>query len=417
MTTHGQVHGPRRWREQRWLVDEAIRSSGIEWDQPRLGYTLGPVGGEGAAGDMLQIRTRVRKVADFVPVVRSVAQRRERLAQAAEETGRHVTAGEHWFAAALLWSLACWPLWELTSELLDLDARKNNAYLNWAQHATHHVERVDVPFGDAALPAWLHLPPGYDRTAPLPTVLACGGMDSPRESVVAREGDGLLARGFAVLAFDGPGQSEAPIRGVHVTPTAWIDAGEALLAWARERPEVDADRLVCSGTSFGSFWITQIAATQPSLKGCAAALPVFEPGAHTIFEQASPTFKARHMWMAGLADDEDSFDRMVTAYDLRPLIKDLRVPWLVVGGDADELSPVDWVYELAAACPAPNSLLIYQGARHSLTESMAPVLGPPWRSEIADWLADRVAGQQARDEYRYVTGMGAVEERTHPRKA
>ncbi|MCW2939776.1 MAG: alpha/beta hydrolase, partial [Actinomycetia bacterium] len=44
-TTHGQVHGPRRWREQRWLVDEAIRTSGIEWDQPRLGYTLGPVGG------------------------------------------------------------------------------------------------------------------------------------------------------------------------------------------------------------------------------------------------------------------------------------------------------------------------------------------------------------------------------------
>lgn len=174
--------------------------------------------------------------------------------------------------------------------------------------------------------------------------------------------------------------------------------------------------MACAGTSFGSFWITQIAATQPSLKGCAAALPVFEPAAPTLFEQASPTFKARHMWMAGLPEDEHAFDRMVAGYDLRPLVADMRVPWLVVGGEADELSPAVWVDELAHACPAPSSLLIYQGARHALTESMAPVLGPPWRLEIADWLADRVAGREARHENRYVTVAGAVEQWAHPRQ-
>src|SRR5947209_15123086 len=49
----------------------------------------------------------------------------------------------------MLWSLAVWPLWETTPELLALDERKNNAYLAWARHASHHVERVDVPFGDS----------------------------------------------------------------------------------------------------------------------------------------------------------------------------------------------------------------------------------------------------------------------------
>lgn len=210
-----KARGPRRFREQRWLVDETIRTSGIEWDQPRLAYTLGPVGGEGAAGDMLQIRTRVRKIADFVPVVSSVAARRERLAREAEQAGREVTASEHWFAAALLWSLACWPLWEPTPRLVELDDRKNAAYLDWARYASHHVERVDVPFGDAALPAWLHLPAGHDRTPPLPTVLACGGMDAPRETIVAREGDGMLARGMAVLvrrAWPGGGAYPRPKR-------------------------------------------------------------------------------------------------------------------------------------------------------------------------------------------------------------
>jgi len=413
-TSVAPAGGPRRWREQRWLIDETIRSNGIEWDQPRLGYTLGPVVGEQSASDIAVLRTRIQKVADFVPAVSSVAARHEQLARQAADESHGVTAGEHWHAAAMLWSLAVWPIWETTPALLALDERKNKAYVAWARHASHRVERVDLPFGDKTLPAWFHVPSSYDGR-PLPTVVACGGMDAPREIVVAREGDAFLARGFAVLAFDGPGQGESPIHGLYVNATNWIDAGETVVFWCRSRPEVDADRLVCTGTSFGSFWMTQIAATQPVFKGCAGALPVFEPGARTIFEEASPTFKARHMFMAGLYHDETAFDHMVEGYDLRPLIGRMTVPWLVVSGEADELSPVKWVYEMARINPAPTALVIYQGARHALTEALSPVLGPPWRATIADWLLDRVNGLPAQDEFRYVTTTGAVEQRAHPR--
>jgi alpha-beta hydrolase superfamily lysophospholipase len=408
--------GPRRWREQRWLVDDTIRSLSIEWDQPRLAYTLGPVVGEQSATDMLTLRTRIRKVADFVPAVSSVAVRHEQLAQRAEDAGHGTTAGEHWHAAALLWGLAVWPLWEPSAELLALDERKNRAYLAWARHASHRVERVDIPLGEHTIPAWFHVPASY-AGQPLPTVLACGGMDSTREGIVARVGDKLLARGFAVLAFDGPGQAEAPIHGLYVNASNWIDAGHALIAWCRRRAEVDMDRLVCTGTSFGSFWTSQIAATQPMLKGCAAGLPIFEPGASTIFSEASPTFKARHMFMAGLYDDEAAFDEMVRGYDLRPLVSTMHVPWLVLAGEADELSPVRWVYELARICPAPSTLVIYQGGRHSLTESQASMLGPPRGSTIADWLLDRVNGIPVGDEVRYVTATGAIEQRPHPHSA
>src|SRR6266699_3485860 len=69
-------------------------------------------------------------------------------------------------------------------------------------------------------------PASYDGR-PLPTVVACGGMDAPREIVVAREGDAFLARGFAVLSFDGPGQGESPIHGLYVTPTnLWSEDGD-----------------------------------------------------------------------------------------------------------------------------------------------------------------------------------------------
>jgi pimeloyl-ACP methyl ester carboxylesterase len=410
------ARGPRRWREQRWLIDAAIRSDGVEWDQSRLAYTCGPIGGAGASGDAMLIRSRVRKLDDFTPVVSSVAARRESQAREAERAGHSETAAENWFAAALFWGLASWPIWERNDQLIDLDHRKNDAYLRWAALAPHHVELVEIPFDGGLLPAWLHLPPSFDGT-PLPTVLTCGGMDGHRETCVARIGDELLARNFAVLAFDGPGQGESVGRGIHVTPTNWIDAGRELIAWASGRPEVDETRLVVRGTSFGGHWITQIAATQPSLLGCSASLPLFEPGARTAFELASPTFKARHMFMAGLFDDEDAFDKLAAGYDLRGLIGQMAVPWMVVSGGADELSPVKWVYELARRCPAPSSLLIYEGGRHGLQETLAPLLGPSWPNSVADWLLDRINGVPASSELRYVAADGSVTERPHPRIA
>jgi dienelactone hydrolase len=357
-----QPGGPRRFHEQRWLVDETIRTQTIEFDQPRLAYHLGPVGDELAPADMAVIRNGVKKLADHVPVVRSVAQRRERFARQAEDAGHPQTAAVHWYAAAQLWSLACWPVWDDDALVHELDDRKNAAYLAWGASCDHTVERVDIPFGDGALAGWFHVPAG--ATGPLPTLLACGGMDAPREVVVSRAGDPWLARGFAVLAVDGPGQGETAIRGIHVTPTAWVAAGRAMVDWLRARPEVDDERLVCAGTSFGSHWMTQVAATQPVFRGCSVALPVFEPGARTIFEQAAPTFKARHMWMAGLFHDEAAFDELVTGYDLRPLVAQMQVPWQVVGGSADELSPTRWVDELARRCPAPSSITRYAGGRH-----------------------------------------------------
>jgi alpha-beta hydrolase superfamily lysophospholipase len=408
--------GPRRWREQRWLVDEAIRTRGIEWDQPRLSYTLGTVGSEQMPGEMAGLRAQISKLADVVPAVSAAARRRVRLAQEAERAGHGATAGEQWHAAAMLWSLAAWPMWRVTPELLQLDEEKNRAYEAWARHASHHVERVDIEFGGGRLPAWLHLPRGRrpGSSPPLPAVLACGGMDGAREILVRREGDGLLLRGFAVLAFDGPGQGEAAVHGVHVTASNWIDAGHALVAWCRERPEIDDERVVVAGTSFGSFLAMQVAATRPSLKGCAAALPVFEPGADTLFEQASPTFKARHMFMAGLWDDEPAFDRMVAGYDLRPLAPSMTVPWLAVGGGADELSPVGWVDDLAARSAAASTVVVYERARHALTESPAPVLGPSWQAVVADWLSDRVHGVPIRTSAHTVTVTGALEARAAP---
>lgn len=407
--------GPRRWHAQRWLIDSILRTDGLEWDQPRVAYTLRPMGVD-ATADFTVARSRIHKFADLTPVFTGLAERREQLARTAEDEGRLVAAREHYFYAALHYVSAEWPIWQTTDQLVALDDAKNRCYLAYARLADHPVERVEIPFGDATISGWWHLPPGYSGGA-VPTVIACGGMDAPKELNVNLYGDKLLQRGLGVLSFDGPGQGEAPIRGVHFTPTAWIEAGEAVMAWCAARSDVDADRVAGFGLSFGSYWMTQVAATQPRLKGAAVGLVCHEPGGHMIFEMASPSFKARFMWMSGLEHDEDAFDRMAAGMDLRPLVREMSVPWLVIAGDEDELSPVEHSYELARLAGGPSPLLVYAQGRHALslpTPSVAA--GPNWLTYSADWLLDRVNGVPATEYIDYVRPDGDIERRPHPKE-
>jgi alpha/beta superfamily hydrolase len=408
--------GPRRWHEQRWITDSVLRTDGLEWDQPRVAYTLRPMGVD-ATPDFRVAESRIHKFADMVPVFTELAERRERLAQEAEKAGRPIAAREHYFHAALLYVTAEWPIWEDSAALIDLDDRKNACYQAYARLADHHVERVEIPFGDSCIPAWFHLPRDHDGK-PVHTVISCGGMDAPKELNVNLYGDKFLERGFAVLAFDGPGQGEAPIRGVKFTPTAWIDAGEAIMAWCRARAEVDEEHVVGFGLSFGSYWMSQIAATQPDLRGAAIGLVCHEPGCHMIFEMASPSFKARYMWMSGLEHDEAAFDRMAEEIDLRPLMPRMRVPWLVIAGDEDELSPIEHSYDLARQCPSPAPMLVYQQGRHALSlPTLSVALGPNWLTYASDWLLDRVNDVPAEDYVDYVLPSGQIERRTHPKES
>ena len=45
----------RRWTEQRWTIDNTIRSVGMDWDQPRSSYLSAPCGPQ-ALGDFAAVR-------------------------------------------------------------------------------------------------------------------------------------------------------------------------------------------------------------------------------------------------------------------------------------------------------------------------------------------------------------------------
>jgi dipeptidyl aminopeptidase/acylaminoacyl peptidase len=406
MTGHGKPHvQTRRWVAQRWLIDNVIRSVGIDWDQPRSINYNAPCGPE-ANADFAGIRERVKKYADIAPAFESAARRREAKAQAAEAEEQWVTARQNYFIAAILYAAAQWPYDENNEKNVGLNERKRHCYSRYAQHADHKVEAAWIPFEGKALPGWLHLPVGYDGGR-IPAVVSIPGMDGFKEASVSMYGDRWLARGIAVLTIEGPGQYESAVHDIHVSMPNWIKAGRAIMDWMAARPEIDPERIGVVGQSFGSFFGTIACASEPRYKACAVSATCLEPGFHTIFEEASPTFKQRFMYMSGYTD-EDAFDRFVKTLTWEEHVQNVRVPYLCVAGEMDELSPLEQTERFMARLPGRKRLVVYQDCRHSVGNVPATHLGPTPQVLIADWMHARLMGKAFESGRWFVQSNGSI---------
>jgi len=407
MDKRGEPH-MRRFQEQRWVLDNLVRANGIDWDQPRSMYISGPCGPEGGA-DIAGVRERVKKMADIAPAFEAVARRREAKAKAAEEAGSQVTARDNYFMAAVYWGAAQWPYDQNDEANVACHLKKRENYTKYAGMADHKVEAAWIPFKDTALPAWFHLPPNY-KGGKIPVVINVPGMDSYKEIQTALYGDRFLNRGFAVLNIDGPGQYEAPMLGIYFTMQNWVETGKAVCDWLAKRPEIDMSKVVCSGTSFGTLFGTLLTAHEPRVSACAVISVCHEPGCHTIFEEASPTFKKRFMYMSGITD-EAQFDKMRQGMTWEGHADKIKVPYLCVAGEFDELSPIEHSVRLVAALKGPKRMVVYQESRHSVGNVPAANLGPFPPILVADWLTDRVAGKPFPSEHWYVRGNGQIDKK------
>jgi dienelactone hydrolase len=407
MDKRGEPH-MKRFEEQRWVMDNIIRANGIDWDQPRSIYISNPCGPEGNA-DIAGVRERVKKMADIAPAFEAVARRREAKAKAAEEAGSPITARDNYFMAAVYWGAAQWP-YDQNDELnVACHLKKRENYTKYAAMADHKVEAAWIPFKDTALPAWFHLPPNY-KGGKIPVIINVPGMDSYKEIQTALYGDRFLNRGFAVLNIDGPGQYEAPMLGIYFSMDNWVATGKAICDWLAKRPEVDMSKVVLSGTSFGTFFGTLAAAHEPRISAAAVISVCHEPGCHTIFEEASPTFKKRFMYMSGITDEAE-FDKMRQGMTWEGHADKVKVPYLCVAGEFDELSPIEHSVRLVNAVQGPKRMVVYQGSRHSVGNVPAANLGPFPPILVADWLADRVAGKPFANEHWYVRSNGQIDKK------
>jgi len=232
-------------------------------------------------------------------------------------------------------------------------------------------------------------------------------MDSFKEIGVAMYGDRWLSRGMAVLALDGPGQYESPVLGIYFSMPAWMATGRAVVDWLTGRPEIDPGRIGLSGNSFGSFFGTIAAAHEPRIRAVSVSAVCHEPGFHTIFEEASPTFKMRFMYMSGITGEAE-FDELRESMTWEGHAERIRAPYLCVAGEFDELSPLEHTERLIRSLQGPKRLVVYQDSRHSVGNVPATNLGPFPPVLMADWMAATVGGKPFASEKWYVEATGRI---------
>jgi dienelactone hydrolase len=397
----------RRFDEERWVLDNVIQANGIDWDQPHTTILLRACGLD-IAGEMNALKQRVKKYADIAPAFEALARRREQRAKAAEQASQKIPARDDYFIAAQYWASAMWPIDEVDHTLKMYNAKKRETFSKYMEFADHHVEWAEIPYRGKTLPAVFHLPPGYRSGTKVPVVVIVPGMDGYKEKYVSLYGDDWMQRGVAALCVEGPGYWEAPLRGIYVDVAGWAETGKEVMRWLAARPEIDADKVALTGSSFGSFFSAIMMSHEPRYKACAITGTCYQPGGYTIFQTASPTFKRRFMFMSAITD-EGEFDQFRKALDWHGYAEKIKAPYLVIAGGSDELCPIEATQAFVAALAGPKQLMIYQDSRHGVGGVPSTFNGPQPRTYQAEWIMGRLAGNPFANERWFVEASGKVD--------
>jgi hypothetical protein len=160
-----------------------------------------------------------------------------------------------------------------------------------------------------------------DQNRPLPTLLHIGGYDGTAEELYASVGH-ALDRGYAFAAVDGPGQGATLYD--HRVPMRpdWESVVPGMVDALVTHPQVDPERIVLVGRSFGGLLAPRGASGEPRL-----AAMIVDPGQLAV----GTTALSRLGDLAGRLDDpaaDDQFQSLLTL----PAIGAFLAPRMVTHG-------------------------------------------------------------------------------------
>jgi hypothetical protein len=118
---------------------------------------------------------------------------------------------------------------------------------------------ITFPSGDASCSAWLYLPDGQ---APSAVVVMGHGLGAIREMRLEAWAERFVTAGYACLVFDYRhfGASEGEPRQL-LSVDRQLEDWRSAVAYAKSRPELDPDRVVVWGSSFGGGHVIATAAS------------------------------------------------------------------------------------------------------------------------------------------------------------
>ena len=244
--------------------------------------------------------------------------------------------------------------------------RAIDAYLQHARFFDPPLEVVRIPFEGKEIVGYLRLPAGTKR--PVPLVLAISGLDSRKETV-AETYAAALAEGIGFLAIDSPGTGQAPLKADETSDRMY----SRVLDYLATRPEIDKNRILVHGQSFGAYWAAKLAHTEA--KRLAGAVTQ-SPPIHRTFQ---PDFFRSRMYTREYLFDLlpaslfvyglKSADELIAflprmSLQAQDLLGKPTAPILVVGGTQDTQVPIDDLELLINSGSVPREAWINPAGGH-----------------------------------------------------
>ncbi len=384
------------FKTQRWIANRFYRLMGRSaffWDNPEEGLGVGVMRGSNFF-DLKDTNARIKSLDEVTKENIRTAKWLEKLGRKEEEARHPETACDYYFRACIFYIAAAWPIFDSDdAELIWLTERIESAFGKVIQYNGYPMERVEIPFEGKSIPGILSLTPSRKRA---PTILFVPGMDLHKENGFNYMSNPYIVRGMNVLAIDGPGQGESLVRKIWVDEENYGRAGKAAIDYLVKRPEVDPEKIGIQGVSMGTYWGPLIALHDKRVRALSTHMSNEYDKDH-IFNETSPNFRLRFMWMAGNLSDE-KFDKMAAKMTHEGRESKIKCPHIIFHGEFDHLTNTKEVYRYFDRLGSEvKELRIYENQYHSVSRFQDEVT-----SMAADWLRDRLNGVPARQKRRVV---------------
>jgi 2,6-dihydroxypseudooxynicotine hydrolase len=327
--------------------------------------------------DLQRLAARIERWDDWCRLWSEEAARHESWALEAADKHRTLTAGEGNLRASIYFHYAKHLFAHDAAQYLAAHQRMLGCYQAAARTADPAVERITIPFADAALVGNLRSPRHGARPA---VAILLPGLDACKEELHAWS-EAFVRRGVATLALDGPGQGETAFK-LPIT-TEWGSVIGAVIDVLEQRHDVDARRVAVVGQSLGALYAPLAAAFEPRITACVANCGPFDfgPVLPTMPAASQETFRVRSY--AKTLGEAHAIARGLT---LEGVAQRIRCPLLVVFGAGDKLIPVSEGERLARAASGPTKLVVFEEGNHVCFN-----ISYKFRPLTADWTAERLA--------------------------
>jgi cephalosporin-C deacetylase-like acetyl esterase len=278
-----------------------------------------------------------------------------------------VKANADYIRAWRLYSFGRWPIPASPGKQRSY-AKAIEAFLAHARFWDPPLEVVHIPFEGSEIIAYLRLP--KNAKGPAPLVIAVNGLDSRKEDLT-ESFSAILPYGIGVLAVDGPGTGQAPIK-VSETADRMLSR---VLDYLQTRPEVDKTRIAMHGVSWGAYWATKMSIVERArLRGASAQSPAIDKYFQKEFLMTSLLGNREYLFdqvpaLMNIFDGVKTVDDLAAAFSRMSLVNQKLLgkpmtPMLILAGVLDTQVPISDIYLLLDSGDVPKDAWINPAGGH-----------------------------------------------------